>query len=187
MCHWLFWVEVQQESSCPVSLTPVGQDLVRFRNESFSIGEAGAWLLGTPSPHKPSAGLPWGALVAGAGERAVALAPRRRRFGLSTSDWGAGRGHVVLRCGEQLLGAVCVDLGCWCGSSVPETLKASAYDSLEVCGTSLSTKEEVKLDLDSILFFQGNSVGPVVTDIQIFLSPNLQFQISFQMLESEYM
>ena len=69
---------------------------------------------------------------------------------------------------------------------MPETLKASAYASLEVCGTSLSTEEEVKLYLDSILFFQGNSVGPVVTDIQIFLSSSLQFQTSFQMLESEY-
>ena len=75
-----------------------------------------------------------------------------------------------------------MDLGCWCGSSALETLKASAYGSLEVCGTSLSTKEEVKLyHLDFILFFQGNSVGSVVTDIQIFLSPSLQFEISLRM------
>lgn len=106
----------------------------------------------------------------------------RRRFALCTSDGGAGRSHVVLRCGQQLFSTLFVDLGCWCGSSVPETLKASAYGSLEVCGTSLSTKEEVKLyHLDFILFFQGNSVGSVVTDIQIFLSPSLQFEISLRM------
>ena len=122
---------------------------------------------------------------AGGGE-ACGAAVRRRRFALSTSDGGAGRRHVVLRCGERLFSAACVDVRCWCGSSMPETLKASAYASLEVCGTSLSTEEEVKLYLDSILFFQGNSVGPVVTDTQIFLSSSLQFQTSFQMLESEY-
>ena len=77
---------------------------------------------------------------------------------------------------------MCVDLRCWCGSSALETLKASAYGSLEVCGTSLSTKEEVKLyHLDSILFLQEYSVGSVVTEIQIFLSPSLQFPISLRM------
>ena len=111
----------------------------------------------------------------------MAFAVLRRRFALSTSDGGAGRSHVVLKRGQQLLSTLFVDLGCWCGSSAPETLKASAYGSLEVCGTSLSTKEEVKLyHLDSILFFQGNSVGSVVTDIQIFLSPSLQFEISLR-------
>ena len=116
--HPPFGVGLQQGPSCPVSLTPTGQDPVWFRTKESVLlgsedGEVQAWALEQAPSHQAAGMAASQALAGGAG-----LGLLRRRRTRRRTHAGARAGALPLRglqtaLGSHLESRCCVLLRCW--------------------------------------------------------------------------